>query len=494
MANWQCKIPGIRAVAAIAALGVVLVSSPPPDYGRVQAQMPDPCDGVVGRWDWFVDNRPATPEVTIRLDRTMVHGDRTGKWFCAENRFVLSWDKGPTDMLSLSMDGGRLSGKNNAGASVSGDKIASIVQRPDESIFGDPRPKQFTERPPAQTPAPPPAATPPPSKQPASPAARSKVLGMDLAPLTDELRKRFHISATVTGSVVVLGVDFGSPIRPGDVILRVADEAVSRVDEIQAIVARLRADGRRAASILFANTSGDVRYVAMDIPAAAVPTPPPSSPPSAAAKPGSTGDPVLDELMKDFFPPRPGQPPSSAPPTRSRVLGLDLAPLTHELRKKFQISNTVSAGLVVLGGDADLLTSDSRTSRLSPGDVIVEFANDLVSKVDEIQARVERFRADGRRVILMMVADANGDLRFVAMDISSAAAPTPPPPSTPGQPPAAAPSPAPSPPAQAGAWTTGWSRMEVTATLKAPGGDTKKARSASASAGPSNLPRSCCRR
>ncbi len=81
---------------------------------------------------------------------------------------------------------------------------------------------------------------------PATPEEKSvvkKTLGLDLANLSDELRKRYKIKDTVKG-VVITGVDSGSPasdkrLSAGDVIVEIAQEAVANADR--------RAEAHRAA-------------------------------------------------------------------------------------------------------------------------------------------------------------------------------------------------------------------------------------------------------
>lgn len=102
-----------------------------------------------------------------------------------------------------------------------------------------------------------------------APAPTSKVLGMTLVELDDELREQFSIDAEVTG-VVVTEVEAGSSaeekrVMAGDVIKEVAQEPVETPADVAAEVDKLKADGRRSALLLLANASGNVRFVPVRI-------------------------------------------------------------------------------------------------------------------------------------------------------------------------------------------------------------------------------------
>ncbi len=62
-----------------------------------------------------------------------------------------------------------------------------------------------------------------------------KTLGLELANMSDDLRKRYKIKDTVKG-VVITGVDANSPaaekrLTAGDVIVEIAQEAVANADD-----------------------------------------------------------------------------------------------------------------------------------------------------------------------------------------------------------------------------------------------------------------------
>ena len=94
-----------------------------------------------------------------------------------------------------------------------------------------------------------------------------------------------------------------------------------------------------------------------------------------------------------------------------KALGLELAGITDDLRKKYKIKDTVK-GIVIVGVDA---SSPAADKRLTAGDVIVEIAQEAVASADDFQAKIDKLKKDGRRTALLLVAGADGELRFVAL-------------------------------------------------------------------------------
>jgi serine protease Do len=98
-------------------------------------------------------------------------------------------------------------------------------------------------------------------------------------------------------------------------------------------------------------------------------------------------------------------------PVIKKTLGLELANMSDDLRKKYKIKDTVK-GIVILGIDAGSPAADKR---LNAGDTIVEIAQEAVASADDFQAKIDKLKKDGRRSALLLVASAEGELRFVAL-------------------------------------------------------------------------------
>ncbi len=93
------------------------------------------------------------------------------------------------------------------------------------------------------------------------------------------------------------------------------------------------------------------------------------------------------------------------------MLGLSLSLLSPETRKAFGIAESVDGVVVteVAPGSA------AAEKGLKPGDVIVEVAQEFMKSPDAVATKVQTLKQEGRRNAQMMVAAANGDLRFVAV-------------------------------------------------------------------------------
>jgi serine protease Do len=97
-----------------------------------------------------------------------------------------------------------------------------------------------------------------------------------------------------------------------------------------------------------------------------------------------------------------------------KTLGLDLATLNDDLRKKHKIKDSVKGGVVITAVDQG---SNAAEKRLSAGDVIVEIAQEAVANADDLQKKVDKLKKDGRKTALLLVANAEGELRFVALSL-----------------------------------------------------------------------------
>jgi serine protease Do len=95
------------------------------------------------------------------------------------------------------------------------------------------------------------------------------LIGLVLAPLNDELRTKHGLNKEVKG-VIVLEVDPASPaaekgVKVGEVIVEVAQEAVSSADDIAKSVDKIRKAGRRSVLLRLEDGKGNMRFVAVPI-------------------------------------------------------------------------------------------------------------------------------------------------------------------------------------------------------------------------------------
>ncbi len=110
---------------------------------------------------------------------------------------------------------------------------------------------------------------------------------------------------------------------------------------------------------------------------------------------------------------KPADEPKKDGPASAPVIGLKLAPLTDELRKKYGIEAKVT-GVVIEDVDPQ---SPAALKGLKAGDVIVEAGQDQVSKPEDVAKSVEKVKKSDRKAVLLRVEDGKGDLRFVAVPV-----------------------------------------------------------------------------
>jgi serine protease Do len=99
--------------------------------------------------------------------------------------------------------------------------------------------------------------------------SRSSLIGLVLAPLNDELRTKHNIGKDMKG-VIVLEVDPASPaaergVKVGDVIVEVAQDAVTSLDDITKSVDKVKKAGRKAVLLRLEDGKGDLRFVAVPV-------------------------------------------------------------------------------------------------------------------------------------------------------------------------------------------------------------------------------------
>jgi len=98
-----------------------------------------------------------------------------------------------------------------------------------------------------------------------------------------------------------------------------------------------------------------------------------------------------------------------------KTLGLELSSLSDDLRKKFKVRDNVK-GVLVTGVDSSVAQS-APDKRLSPGDVIVEVQYQAVGNPADLQGRIDALKAQGKKVVVLLVSNPDGETRFVALSL-----------------------------------------------------------------------------
>ncbi len=101
------------------------------------------------------------------------------------------------------------------------------------------------------------------------PAEKTSLIGLKLAPLTDELRQKHGLDKKVKG-VLVTEIDPQSPaalkgVKAGDVIVEAAQDQVSSIDDVVKSIDKVRKSGRKTVLLRVEDGKGDMRFVAVPI-------------------------------------------------------------------------------------------------------------------------------------------------------------------------------------------------------------------------------------
>ena len=107
------------------------------------------------------------------------------------------------------------------------------------------------------------------------------------------------------------------------------------------------------------------------------------------------------------------QPPTDAPSATRQALGLTVSGMTDDLRRRFSIKDG-QKGVVVTRVDPNSAAADKR---IQPGDIIVEVGQEPIATPADMTKRIDQLKSDGRKSALLLVANAQGEVRFVAVSI-----------------------------------------------------------------------------
>jgi serine protease Do len=201
-------------------------------------------------------------------------------------------------------------------------------------------------------------------------------LGVRIQQVTDEIAESLNIKPA--RGALVAGIDEKGPakpagIEPGDVVVKFDGKDVKDPKDLSRVVADT-AVGKEVDVVIIRKGAEETKKVTLG-----------RLEDTDKAKEASAK--TKDE-------------PAAEKPVTQKALGLDLA--------------TLSKGVIITGVDG---TSDAAEKRLSAGDVIVEVAQEAVSNAADVKKRLDQLKKDGRKSVLLMVANGEGELRFVALSM-----------------------------------------------------------------------------
>ena len=212
-------------------------------------------------------------------------------------------------------------------------------------------------------------------------------LGVRIQQVTDEIAESLGIKPT--RGALVAGVDDAGPakpagIEPGDVVVKFDGKEIKEPKDLSRVVADT-AVGKEVDVVIIRKGAEQTKQVTLGR--------------------LEDGEKAVQAAVK------PNEPQDK--PVTQKALGLDLATLSKDLRSRYKIKDSVK-GVVITSVDG---ASEAAEKRLSAGEVIVEVAQEAVSNAADVKKRIDQLKKDGKKSILLLVSNAEGELRFVALSV-----------------------------------------------------------------------------
>ncbi|KPF65973.1 serine protease [Bosea sp. AAP35] len=107
-------------------------------------------------------------------------------------------------------------------------------------------------------------------------------------------------------------------------------------------------------------------------------------------------------------------PAEPAKPAVTAALGLEFSPQTEELRKRHSIKDGVK-GVVITRVDPN---SNAADKRIQVGELVVEIGQEAVNSPEDVTRRIDALKKEGKKSALLLVANAQGEVRFVAISMN----------------------------------------------------------------------------
>jgi serine protease Do len=212
-------------------------------------------------------------------------------------------------------------------------------------------------------------------------------LGVKIQPVTDDIGEALNIKPA--RGTLIAGIDEKGPakaagIETGDVILKFDGKDIKETRDLTRIVADTPVD-KEVEVVIIRKGKEEKKTVKVG---------------------------RLQDSDKKLASVRPNAP-EDKPVAVKKALGLDLADINEDLRKKYNIKDNVKGAVVT----AVEQNSPAADKQLKPGDTIVEISQVAVANAGDVQKRVDQLKREGRRSALFLVANADGETRFVALNL-----------------------------------------------------------------------------
>lgn len=225
-------------------------------------------------------------------------------------------------------------------------------------------------------------------------------LGVRIQPVTDDIAESLKMD-TARGALVS-GIIEGGPIangeiKAGDVIVKFDGRDVVEMRDLPRVVAESPVGKAVDVVILRDGKEQTVKVTLGRLE---------NSDEAASDEPAAPGAGEGTEEGTDQ-----AEPPAATLPAADVVLGMTLATLDDASRKTYEIAADIE-GVVVTDVAAG---SPAAERRIVAGDVIVEIGQEAMKTPEDVSARIEELKGDGRRNTLVMVSNKTGELRFVSL-------------------------------------------------------------------------------
>ncbi len=213
-------------------------------------------------------------------------------------------------------------------------------------------------------------------------------LGVRIQPVSEDIAESLNVKPA--RGALVAGLDDRGPakpagIEPGDVIIKFDGKDIKEVRDLTRQVADTPV-GKDVEIVIIRKGKEEKKTVKLgrleD-----------GEKPQLAAKP-DTAAPVDKPVVK-------------------HSLGLDLANINDDLRKRYKIKDSIK-GVVITAVDPK---SPAAEKRLVAGNIIVEVQQQPVATAEELQQRLDQLKKEGRKTVALLVASPEGDTQFVALSL-----------------------------------------------------------------------------